>query len=367
MRRYTYEEVKKIFENIGYKLLSESYKNTTTHIRIECDKGHISEYYIFKNFLSGSRCLECSGKKPYTIEQVQKIFDDRECKLLNTEYNNIKSQLKYQCKCGNISSIFLNDFKVRIYLCDKCSKKPHHYTTETFIERCQTLYGDKYDYSLVDYKDKNVKVKIICREHGEFEQTPGNHIVSNGCKPCSTQIKRKAHQFDKNRFIVNSQKVHGETYNYDKVDYINNSTKVLITCNKHGDFLQTPDKHWSGQGCLKCKSSKGENIIRTYLQNNSIKFIEQYTFPKQKYHTYKYFYKCKYDFYLPDKNTVIEYQGEQHYKFSKHIHGTIDKFNHRIFLDNIKKNFCIDHDINFIEIKYNENIISILNELPSYK
>ena len=57
--------------------------------------------------------------------------------------------------------------------------------TEIFIERSKNKHKDEYDYSLVEYINNKTKVKIICPEHGEFEQTMKEHFNSNGCPYCS--------------------------------------------------------------------------------------------------------------------------------------------------------------------------------------
>ena len=120
-----------------------------------------------------------------------------------------------------------------------------------FIERAKIIHGDKYDYSKVDYINTHTKIIIICKKHGEFGQTPHHHKRGQGCPKCQYTYKLTL-----NDFIEKAVKVHGNTYNYSKVNYINFETKVIIICKIHGEFSQTPHHHNSGQGCPKCKPIK---------------------------------------------------------------------------------------------------------------
>jgi len=132
-------------------------------------------------------------------------------------------------------------------------------TTEQFIDRAKKVYGDRYDYSLVQYKNTKTKVKIICHIHGVFEQTPHVHLQGRNCYKCGiitknnklrkpNTKKRKTTQ----QFIEDAKKVHGNKYNYKLVQYKNNRTKVKIICHEHGVFEQRTDVHLQGSGCPKC-------------------------------------------------------------------------------------------------------------------
>ena len=140
--------------------------------------------------------------------------------------------------------------------CPKCAYKTRwesrgRITTENFIKKARKAHGDKYDYSKVEYKGTHTKVCIICQEHGEFLQTPHNHLHSQGCLACSG---RK--QLTTEEFIRRAKEVHGDKYDYSKVEYVNKSTKVKIICPIHGEFEQIPDNHLHGHGCHKCVNCK---------------------------------------------------------------------------------------------------------------
>ena len=125
-------------------------------------------------------------------------------------------------------------------------------TTEEFKKRAKLIHiEDKYDYSKVEYNGYKTKVIIICDEHGDFEQTPNEHLSGCGCPFCAGNIK-----FTTEEFIKKAKLIHIEDkYDYSKVEYINSKTKVIIICKKHGEhyeFEQIPSSHLKGNGCPKC-------------------------------------------------------------------------------------------------------------------
>lgn len=125
-------------------------------------------------------------------------------------------------------------------------------TIESFIKECKKIHGDKYKYSKVKYINSKTKVKIICPMHGEFEQTPSDHLSSYGCFKCGVEKRSKKRILTTEKFIEKGKKIHGERYDYSKVNYVNARTKVKIICKKHGEFEQTPYIHTSGHNCPKC-------------------------------------------------------------------------------------------------------------------
>lgn len=125
-----------------------------------------------------------------------------------------------------------------------------------FIEKSRKIHGDKYDYSKVEYVNTKTKVCIICPEHGEFWQTPNNHLHGCGCPMCKAQKNGDGKRSNRNDFIEKATAIHGNKYDYSKAIYINNSTKVCIICPEHGEFWQTPNHHLQKHGCQKCANVK---------------------------------------------------------------------------------------------------------------
>jgi predicted RNA-binding Zn-ribbon protein involved in translation (DUF1610 family) len=145
-------------------------------------------------------------------------------------------------------------------------------TTEDFIVKAIIKHGDKYNYSNVIYVNAKSNVKIICIEHGEFEQTPNKHLDKKGCPKCGFISRCNKARSNTKEFINKSIKVHGTKFNYSNVDYTGRGDKIKIICKKHGEFEQTPHNHLAGNGCPTCRESKGEIEVSQYLQNNNINF-----------------------------------------------------------------------------------------------
>ena len=142
----------------------------------------------------------------------------------------------------------------------------------------------------------------------------------------------------------------------DNISFKSNKDKVEINCREHGIFLQQVNSHLSGAGCLSCKESKGESEVRNYLFINAIEFIQQKKFSDCVYHS-----GLSFDFYLPNYNICIEYNGEQHYRSVDYFGGD-ERFKKQLKTDKIKKEYCILNNILLIVIKYNESVEDVLNE-----
>jgi hypothetical protein len=141
---------------------------------------------------------------------------------------------------------------------------------------------------------------------------------------------------------------HLDMYDYSLVDYKRNKNKVSIICRKHGEFSQRPNDHLKGSGCPICKSSKGEIKILNFLDDNKIKYITQY-----KFNDCRNKLPLPFDFYLPELNTCIEYDGILHFK-SIDIFGGEEALRNVIINDSIKTQYCLDNNINLIRIAYTE-------------
>lgn len=150
----------------------------------------------------------------------------------------------FECKAGN----HVNG-KGRCEICMSlinASKKS--YSTSTYISKVQAVHGDRYDYSKVVYTRAQHKVTVICKTHGEFNVAAYNHLNGRGCPDC----KKDALKMSLQEFIVRSNKMHNNGYDYSKVNYTGSNVKVDILCKKHGLFSQTPSSHVRGHGCKDC-------------------------------------------------------------------------------------------------------------------
>lgn len=300
--------------------------------------------------LSGKGCYECGGKTKINQSVFFKKCDIH-YKNSDISYNHIK----YSCLNDYIYPIcsIHGEFKIRCdyfingHNCQFCSKRKIF----NFKDLVKSIHGDYYDYSDTNYINRRTKIKIKCPKHGEFNISPSLHIYGYGCKFCSNEniiIQNK------NNFIEKSNKVHNNRYSYEFSDYINSYEKVNIFCTKHGIFKQTPNNHLNGNGCSKCSISKGESEILSFLEENNIKYISQYKFDGCKNINHLLF-----DFYLPDYNACIEYNGRQHYEVVDYF-GGMETLNKQKINDDIKVKYCIDNKIKLLIIKYTDNILNML-------
>ena len=151
---------------------------------------------------------------------------------------------------------------------------PAKLTLQDFVDCARAVHGDRYGYAFSVYQGNHVKLMIHCREHGFFEMTPGNHKSGHGCPRCSgTNISlKKRSSFSE--FVEKATLVHSNQYDYSQVNYVNNSTKIIIICSQHGPFEQTPASHTSGNGCPKCagKNKTTHDVIDIFRKVNGDKY-----------------------------------------------------------------------------------------------
>ena len=274
---------------------------------------------------------------------------------------------------------------------------------------------NKFNIKIIDtYVNYRKKTKFFCNSHG-YQSKRFDHLKKNGCTLCSIEHKRKNRL---NEFIINSNKVHENKYDYSLVKYINNKTEVDIICNDHGTFSQRPDNHLSGScckfcnyithpedlirnlqqihnnikfliteyksyndlitckceihgtfqksvkllmmgcGCNECTTkSKSEVLISNFLKKNDILHEEQKTFNKCKNKK-----KLRFDFYLSEYNICIEYDGIHHFESIEYFGGD-RRLEETMKNDKIKNQYCIDNNILLFRISYLDNLEEKLNNL----
>ena len=275
------------------------------------------------------------------------------------DYKNAKTPVQLVCKFhGLFKQIPWRHLQNKTG-CRKCGRQlqinKRRKTISTFIQQALSIHKDKYNYQDVNYINSFTKIKIICKLHGEFWQTPANHLSGNGCPSCRNRYTTA-------EFIQQSKKIHNNYYDYSLTTYEHSLKLVKIICPKHGVFEQCARNHLSGKGCYKCCLSKGELKIKAWLLEQKIPFETQKTFntclnPKTGFNLY-------YDFYLPTYNTIIEFHGKQHYEmFRNWLNETKQRFLSRQYRDKIKEQFLVEHSIKFIKIKYTiKNISNFLQK-----
>jgi very-short-patch-repair endonuclease len=226
---------------------------------------------------------------------------------------------------------------------------PPRLTTEQFITRSRTIHGDNYDYSKFTYNGSKVKGIITYPEHGDFKQLATVHLQGKGCPKCVRMSTEK--------MLIIFGAIHGAKYDYSKFKYQGYSTKSTIICKTHGEFQQTPYNHKQGKGCPKCKNSKGESKVKQFLDNRRIEYL-----PEHRFEDCRDKRSLPFDFYIPSKNLIIEYDGKQHFIPYSKFGGTdaLLKTQHH---DQIKTKYCEDNKIHLIRIRYDQVISEVLSEV----
>ena len=229
------------------------------------------------------------------------------------------------------------------------------YTTQWFITKATAIHKRKYAYDKTVYVRSHDKIIIICPIHGEFKQTPTNHLTGYGCERCAIELKRLSNA----DFISKANLIHNFKYDYSKSENVAKKGKIAIVCPIHGEFKQTLNSHLARKGCKLCSESKGEKIIRGFLTRRLIKFESQYKMPECKKNL-----PLPFDFGIFKENKLvglIEYQGKQHYEIID-VWGGEQELSETKRRDGIKNNFCKDHNIplliiSFLEFKKAEEMV----------
>lgn len=153
--------------------------------------------------------------------------------------------------------------------------------------RSLDIHRGRYNYKLVNYVRVDIKVKIICRKHGVFEQVPNSHLQGVGCPHCGTEAMVNKRVRPVRDFIDLANNKHNHSYDYSLVEYINSQTKVKIICKIHGVFEQKPNNHLRGNGCPSCANLVMGNKLRsnaeTFINRANTVHNNQYDYSKVKY------------------------------------------------------------------------------------
>lgn len=296
----------------------------------------------------GSGCPKCAKCHKYTNEEwIEEASKKHNGKYDYSKTNYVKARDKVIVICHEKDEFGEEhgEFEIRAgnhiagIGCPKCAKK-YRPTTDEWIRKARKVHGDKYLYDKVSYNGSDKKVLITCPIHGDFWQEAASHLSGVGCPKCRGGVEMTTEEY-----IDRLKQVHGNRYDYSKVNYINAKEKIDIICSRHGVFRQLPYQHLQGQGCPKCKSSKLENILMKLFEKNNIQYTYQY---RLKNDNIMY---C--DFFLNEHNIVVECQGEQHFVPTSFGNNKTEEFckkNYENILnhDKLKYETCMAKGINVV-------------------
>lgn len=244
--------------------------------------------------LNGSGCYKCGKKSSNTsqtltteqfISEAINIHGDK-FDYSKVIYINCDTMVTVICKIhGDFNQTPSNHIRSK-HACQSCMKINASISKRTpqteFIKKASQMHNNKFDYSLVEYKNSYTKIKIICPFHKQFEQIPSCHLVGHGCPKCVSNLKMTITDFI-NKVII----THGEKYDYSKVDYINSYTPITIICQSHGKFKQTPAHHINRNGCMKCAIELRANQLclsnEEFIKKANIVHDNLYDYSKVQY------------------------------------------------------------------------------------
>lgn len=277
-RKLTQEEfIRRLKEvsNGKYDFSKTVYRSKREKVIVTCPD-HGDQLKRPEVLLRSSFCSECSGRARITVG----VFIKRALDLHKGLYdyslvNNIcSSSQKIDIKCRSCKGVFKQSVSKHLSgqgcpLCigDRISKTKRKSKYE-FISDAIKVHGDKYIYpDDMDYLDRITPVKIICKAHGEFVQTPASHVNGRGCTDCGYARVSKINSISQNEFIDKAKAVHGDKYDYSSVKYRGTSANIKIRCTDHDLwFEQTPNRHLNGAGCPACAKEKIGAATRYTLQ-----------------------------------------------------------------------------------------------------
>lgn len=293
------------------------------------------------------RCKEVWGNK-FTYEK--------------TKYVNSDTKVVITCPIHGDFEIRPADF-IRKHGCPKCkgnktsilNKKLHGDTLEDFINKAKLLYDNLFDYSKVIYVNSRIKVCIHSNLLNEdFLITPSKFLSGSILKKYLGLPRYESSSLNLEIFIQRAKLLHGDKYDYSKVEFKNVKEKVCIICPEHGEFWKTPTDHlWNREGCPKCTQSKGELAVGMALKSLNYEYCEQYPLIINNH-------KYKIDFCIIINNSLvfIEYNGQQHYK-PVPIFGGEEAFKKQQERDNLIREYCKENNIKLLEYPYTIPLIDI--------
>lgn len=351
-KKLTIEYIKNYVEdNSNCNLISTEFINSKTKLKFRCSCGEVFEAQFHKFKTGKKMCKKCTFRK-ITIEDVRKYVEENsDCKLLSTEYIDCYTKLKFRCSCGEVFEKDFVHFKTRQKKCQKCTGGISYFPEE-FEKLFKEKSNNEYEL-LTEYINQKNKITIRHLKCGHiYNVNPSSFLSGKRCPICQHRSYKKTTQEFQNELDT----INGTGKYIVLSEYKDNRSKVLIKhCDCNRVFYAIPyNMTYSKSGCPYCKESHGEKEIALYLDNHNITYLREY-----KFNNCKNIRKLPFDFYIPGKNMIIEFDGSQHFqpKFGQ------QSFKQTKYNDNIKNKYCDKNNITLIRIPYTKinKIESILD------
>lgn len=351
MKRKTHKEFcNEVFEQVGseYTVKSE-YKTTNDYILMKHNICNYEWEVLPNNFLKNkSRCPQCNNRIPYTEVSFQNKLEEiysGNAKLIS-EFKGLRNNVLikfldcgHECNSKALNFIYKDNNGCNV--CNKNEKKTHSQFCKEVCVLVQDEYIVKSEYN--GNKDKVIMFHAVCGN--EYPVSPNDFLCGKRCPKCQHRSYKKTTDEFKQEvsdLVENEYEVMGE--------YIDGHNKILI---KHNNcqtiYLVAPIKFLEGRRCPVCAESKGEQIIRKYLEKYNIIYEPQKEFEGLLGLGNG---NLSYDFYLPSINLLIEFQGQQHEQYIPGFHSSKKDFEKQLEHDARKKEYAKENNMKLLEIWY---------------
>lgn len=333
-------------DRYSYEL--SNYVHSTIPVLISC-RDHGSFPQRMNDHIRGNGCPKCSNelkKSQKRLKLTAATFKEKAIDKNGELYTYDKAAYKDKRTRVVITCKIHGDFKCLPAEHLEGRGCPFCAGFVSFMEKGRELYGNKFEYHMETYKNRNTKTSITCIEHGDFEQIASEHLRKGSKLHCPI-CRQKNRKIDFDEFVARSKECHGDSYVYDRtvigetsLDFVEIYCK---TCKEY--FHQKAVYHLQGFGCSKCCQSKGERRIRIFLKKIRIAFDEQKKFPGL---VNVLCLRC--DFYIDKYKLVIEFDGGQHF-FPVERFGGLEEYEKTKKRDQIKNRYCEEHGLNLLRVK----------------
>ena len=362
--RRSYLDVLTFIESFGHTLLSKeediSEQNgvvkAKTKLLIKCNQGHVFET-TFDCYKRGKyKCIKCvqeSGicRRKYSFEDIVKLFGEEGYSINSpkSDYKNMETVLNVTCPRGHSWTSSYHNFKAG-YKCPDCKKED---SENVHVKQCEVTL-EEHGYTILDfYRAKydcftNSIFTIKCKNnHTSLKAIKSIRAGKLTCLQCYGKLKKTLEE------VISEFNLYGFTV-ISHNGYENNQSRFLISC-ENGHKLDTTYANFKqkNQMCALCSeenigASKGEKRVSRHLDKQGVNYIYQFKFPDCKFKQ-----ELPFDFYLPEYNLCIEYDGIQHDEPVVHF-GGLESFIDTKIRDTIKNIYCEKNSINLIRISYKD-------------
>lgn len=334
--------------------ITEGAKNKLSKIHYICRKHNIVIEQVFNNHLQGKGCKLCGNenskeKRTNTVEEfLTKVRNKNKINLDNYDFTKFdlnkrddKGRVKFICKKHGEYYDWPSNF-IKGHGCHICMGKDKD-DNEVIVALSKIHPNLDFSEAFYSKKDSLNRLKVKCNKHGIQYINYNNLINGQGCNLCGYERMALKNTLSNDEIISKSKQLF-TGYTYDKVDSFNRDEngKIIVTCNKHGDFKISPYNLLQCHGCPKCNESKSEKDIRLMLETNRINYVYQCTNS-----TLPFIKLFKLDFYLPDYKIAIECQGLQHFAPNVYF-GGIEAYKLQKKRDKEKLKLCNDNGIKIL-------------------